>query len=213
MSFQSFPAPGIAALYHLEDVNDSSGNSKTLSNSGGCGFDSGKLGNGADFGDSNTTKYLYYTGGYGVNLAGDCGFSMWLRHVHSSVYQGHEKFIDWRSTTGTGRAIIGTLYAGGFYFSVGGTEYQSSFYPTQNKWYKIDLSLSGSYAYFYVDGILIYTISRGSTSNSSNTLGIGGDGNSAYMWCGNIDEVVLYSCHRTARDIRRRFAFETGKLD
>lgn len=54
-------------LYHLEDVNDSSGSGNTLTNTGTVTFTSGKFNNGANFGTSNTTKNLSVATNMGID--------------------------------------------------------------------------------------------------------------------------------------------------
>lgn len=60
MSLGEIPGGNLRAYYHLEDVNDSSGNSRTLTNNNSVTFASGKFNNAADFGSSGTNKGLTY---------------------------------------------------------------------------------------------------------------------------------------------------------
>lgn len=52
---------GVVGLYHLEDVNDSSGTAATLSNVNTVTFTPAKFNNGANFGAANSNKYLLST--------------------------------------------------------------------------------------------------------------------------------------------------------
>jgi hypothetical protein len=59
MAVQYSPNANTMALYHLEDVKDSSGNGKDLSNVNGTALAVGLFGNCADFGSANVNKSLW----------------------------------------------------------------------------------------------------------------------------------------------------------
>jgi hypothetical protein len=59
MAYQFSGDVNTIALYHLEDVNDSSGNGRTLTNGGSVGFVAGLFANCADLGTANSSKVLY----------------------------------------------------------------------------------------------------------------------------------------------------------
>lgn len=216
---QPWAAPGIVAGYHLADANDFSGNSKTLTNNGSVTFGLGKLGDCAQFGSSNSSKYLSRADGLGVDLSGNHGISVWIRLSANPASTKQCRILDWRSNTGSGRWH--TLD----YYNNSGT-YQLSWYPNTmtavafnftislNVWHKIDISVSGSYAYLYFDGALIRTESRGtySQATSKTTIGAEAAATAGFFWFGDIDEYIYYNVHRTSQDIRRAYAFQKGML-
>jgi len=57
---------GQRAVYHLNDVNDSTSNAYTLTNNGTTLFVAAKIANGADFGIANTTKSLRINNDIGI---------------------------------------------------------------------------------------------------------------------------------------------------
>lgn len=73
----------IKAYYALEDVNDSSGNGYNLTNNNSVTFTTAKVGNGANFGASNTNKYLRVASDLGI-AAGAISIFMIVKHLASS---------------------------------------------------------------------------------------------------------------------------------
>ena len=84
---QHWANPGIKALYHLSDVNDSSGNSYTLTNNGTVTFALGKFGNCGVFAAS---KYLSIASTFGINpLTGAYSISAWVMPTAQPSSGGH----------------------------------------------------------------------------------------------------------------------------
>lgn len=73
----------IRAYYNLNDVNDGSGNSYNLTNYNSVTFTSAKVGNGANFGASNTNKYLRVASDLGITN-GAITVSMLIKYLASS---------------------------------------------------------------------------------------------------------------------------------
>lgn len=72
---------GHKAVYHLESLTaDSTSNAYTLTNNNSVINGTGKIGNGADFGSSNTTKYLNIANSLGINnyQAGVLAVESWV---------------------------------------------------------------------------------------------------------------------------------------
>ena len=214
MSFQHWPAPGSLALYHLADVNDSSGNGHTLTNNNTVAFGAGKLGNCAQFGASNTDKSLSHADGLGEDLSGEAGVSIWVM-VLTAPTSGQTQIIwHWASTTGTARLVhldymneSGTLKLNLY---AGGTENKYTVTLTTNLWYKIDVNISAT-PELYINGVLVMTGSRGTSTTALNAVKLSHDA-TGYQFKGNLDEAVFFSALRTAAAIRRRYAFERGML-
>ncbi len=216
---QPWAAPGLAAGYHLADANDFSGNSKTLTNNGSVAFGLGKFGNCAQFGSSNTSKYLSRSDGLGVDLRGAFGVSAWV-YLQANPASGKEsRVITWLPTTGAGRQFIlayrNTSGTYGILVHVCGTDIVCTYTMSLEKWYKIDVSVeSGGSCYIYINGVLIGSGSRGTAEVGINATFIGCETNqtAGYFWSGNIDEVLFFNVHRTSQDIRRAYAFQRGML-
>lgn len=111
------PGNGIVALYHLENVNDSSSNGITLTNNNSVGFNQAKFSNGADFGSSNTNKSLTVANDLTIR-GGSVTFSFWVKlnaeissgiwgllsQKDAGVFTGH--FIDYQFNSGTRRLVF-----------------------------------------------------------------------------------------------------------
>ena len=218
MSFSRWPAPGILALYRLEDVNDSSGNSHTLTNGGTVTFGAGKFGNCALFGNANSSKYLYHSDGLGEDLSGEASVSCWFMVQTLPGSNESQYLLRWGSTTGTARYFFITLYNDGgtqkFRLLVAGTWIDYTITLLTNVWYKLDANCAATFE-LYLNGVLVASGARGTTTTNNNSIAIGSywDGSSPSLcFKGNIDEAVFFSAARTAADIRRRYAFERGML-
>ena len=214
MTFQHWPNPNILALFHLADVNDSSGNSHTLTNNNTVTFGTGKLGNCAQLGASNSNKYLSHADGLGEDLSGEASASIWAMIQTAPTSGETQDIFFWSSTTGTARSIIllytnesGTLIMN---LLAGGTNNKYTVTLSTNVWYKFDVNISAT-PELYINGVLVMTGTRGTTAAGVNCLNLG-YGYSGYPMKGNVDEAVFFSTTRTAAAIRRRYAFEKGML-
>ena len=218
-NFQHWPAAHILALYHLADVNDASGNSRTLINGGSVTFGTGKIGNCALLGSANSSKYLYRADSLGTDLSGQAGISIWFL-LQTLPADGETQTIAmWASTTGTARYFFCT------YINASGTKKLSivcsgvsyvinyNINLAANVWYKLDVNISATCEAF-LNGSSIGTVSRGTTTTTYNVVSIGAyyGGYAGNYMKGNVDEAVFFSTIRTAAQIRRRYAFERGML-
>jgi hypothetical protein len=222
---ERWPQTGLLAGYHLSDLIDFSGNSKTLINVGTTIFGTGKFGNCALFGSSNTAKYLYRNDGLSYNLTGEAGFSAWIYIQTLPSTEGDTDFIiDWRSTTIAGKRLALSLkYSSGAvdfqvwdrtddYNIEGGLDIYDGSY--NNSWHLIDVSQSETTLYFYLDGKLILQNTRNPNFNGLSKLTIGGGTalSSAQMFKGNIDEVAFFNYNRSAEEIRNWYNLCNGTL-
>ncbi len=219
MSFSRWPAPGILALYRLEDVNDSSGNSHTLTNGGTVTFGPGKFANCALFGNANSSKYLLHSDALGKDLGGEASISIWFLVQAQPASGQTQTIVRWASTQGTSRYINCT------YMNDSGTKkirivcsgasdlINYTIDLTANVWYKLDVNIAATCEAF-LNGKSIGTVSRGATTTSYDHVVIGAyySTSASDFLKGNADEAVLFSVTRSAADIRRRYAFEKGML-
>lgn len=216
MSFVPRAMSGVLALYHLADVNDASGNSHTLTNTGTVTFGPGKLGDCALLGASNSTKYLSHDDGLGEDLSGPAAVSIWFRVLTAPGTDEVQTVFRWGSTTGTARFFLL------FYADVSGTK-KLRFLPSDatqldyevtlsiDRWYKLDINLDST-CNIYLDGNLIISGSRGTTTTAVDRLVLGANTAFSYMLKGDIDEAVFFNAVRSVANIRRRYAFERGLL-
>ena len=211
MGFIQWPSKNIKAIYHLNDVNDSSGNSLTLTNNNTVTFVNGKFGNCAEFGASNTNKYLSRSA-VGIDLGGNAAISFWTL-IETAPNSGESQgFFWWASTTGTARVIY-FIYSNisgtkKLILSAGGTETQYTITLDINKWMKFDVVI-GSTCYIYLNGAFLFSGSRGTGISSFNFLNLG------YSYSGNpfkgrLDEVILFNNTLTEKNITQRYIFEKG---
>jgi len=219
MSFEPRAMANVLALYHLADVNDSSGNSHTLTNGGTVTFGLGKLGNCALFGNANSSKYLLHSDGLGKDLSGAASFSVWFVLQTLPASGESQTIIRWGNTTGTPyyfylnyindsgtkklRVVCGE---GGAYIDL-------AINLSVTVWYKADVNIDSTCELF-LNGASVGTNARGASGGSYANIAIGARYTtlSDQYFKGNIDEAIFFSSARTAADIRRRYAFERGML-
>lgn len=82
----------IKACYNLNDVNDSSANVYNLTNYNSVTFTGAKIGNGANFGENNTNKYLGIANNLGIT-GGNITMTCWVKILTAAnnnmiCYQG-----------------------------------------------------------------------------------------------------------------------------
>ncbi len=120
-----------------------------------------------------------------------------------------------RTTTGTADAII----SGGasdfqlWFFSDNklylskqgvGNIFQSTSTFTDSNWHHIVATKNGSTTNIYVDGVAIAgTVTDQAITATTNTLYIGGDGNSSNVFAGQIDDVHIYNYPLTLAQVKQ----------
>ncbi len=93
----------MAGYYHLEDVNDASGNGRTLTNTGGTTFTTGKFNNSANFGNAGGGgKYLYLSANpFSALKIPNATISFWLKLNNSgNAAAGMYRLFGISTTTG-----------------------------------------------------------------------------------------------------------------
>lgn len=118
---------GLIAYYKLENTADSVG-TYTLTNTGSTPFADGKINNGADFGTSNTTKYLSIDSTLGMTGATAKTYSFWgkvntappnngdsfgfFRHLYGGAADGNYANVFYRNNVGVLEVAMPTSPAG-----------------------------------------------------------------------------------------------------
>lgn len=196
----------VKALYHLEDVVDSSGGANNLTNNGSTGFVAGKLNNAVDFGGVNSGKYLYINSNPVASFDGSMSVSFWIKvgtapalsseyNVVTSAYQttGGGIFLKY-GQDGTGYYMRAERYNGTnddniFYYVDFGSTWHHVVYT-----YDYPNSKLGT---LYVDGVARGTSTghNGGTMGYSTAFDLGTEappnrGATSHMFAGLLDEVV-----------------------
>lgn len=179
------------AVYHLNDTTDSTG-SFDLTNNNTVTFSTGKLGDGAVFGSSNTNKSLSYAGNLGY-VGGNISVTYWL-------YRDTGDFmVPFCIEDNTSKTKYNGKYESGIKAvrnKVGGSEQQTSAGAVSSTtWTYISQTYDTSTLRLYVNaGTAITASASGSGSTTTtNSARIGADshdtsGNAQYFFDGNIDE-------------------------
>lgn len=85
----------LASYWKLDEssgnASDATSSVRTLTNNGTTAYAAAKINNGADFGATNSTKYLNRTGSYVVS-DGSCSFSFWVKQ-QTEIASGTQNLI------------------------------------------------------------------------------------------------------------------------
>jgi hypothetical protein len=158
----------LVAAYKLSDTSDYSGNGNNLTNNGTVVFNAGLIGNAADFGAPNTTKYLSLASGFGIGT-GDFSISWWFKNA------GTDHDFDGMVALGTGSYHIKFIRNGNnnrwWIQADGGGDGLFTESISNSTWYHLCAVNSAGTITLYVN-----TVSKCSTSspgtNSNATLNI-----------------------------------------
>ncbi len=217
---ENWPQTNLAALYHLENVNDSSGNSRTLTNNGTVTFTAAKFTNGANLGTTNTTKYLSTTNTLGVN-GGACTISIWVK-MNTEIASATQVFA---SQSNTSNKVLNRI----FYDYNAGTRrvvFRRGKVGTSNDDVSYTLTM-GTTAYYnfvyvydatnvigYVNGNPIGSTAASGNGGSAVTDGfyVGATQDGSLFASATIDEVAFYTVALSAQTIRKKYAEQAGKF-
>lgn len=209
---QPWAIPGLAAGYHLADVNDFSGNSKTMTNTGSVTFGLGKFGNCATF---SSGKYLQRASP-AIDIQ-TSAISMFCWANFSSLPGADEwpSLMYWG--TSSKRASL-------YYYNQSGTKKLSAYHGgdnlyavnlSANVWYHIGMVCSagaGAAVKLYLNGVPVLAGTKGSGTVDSQYLQLNGwPGQSNYM-SGKIDEALFIAAELSPQAVRRLYAFQRGML-
>ena len=219
MSFPaSWPAPDIKALYHLADVNDSSGNGYTLTNNGSLPFSVGKFGNcGGEFAAS---KYLKVVSPLGINPSTDAySLGAWISITGQPASGAKNCVMSLEKASNRGAHIFYINDSGTYKLIVSYANEEATLSYTKtldlSTWYYIIFTGSAAGAgKLYLNGSLVATGSRSTnTGPPADAFTIGGGWyTEAKYWYGYIDEVAVWNVELTAQQVRRLYAFQRGML-
>jgi len=201
----------IIAYYKLDE---SSGNATdtvggyNLTNNNTVAYASAKINNGADFGASNSTKYLSTNNNLGID-GGAISMSCWVKvttapsnAIHTILSQGGSSSdvqykLEYRDNGGTKsvrfrRDRVGTSNQGSDYaYDLGTSNY-----------HHLVLTYDNTNLKAYINGTLVDTVAcSGNGSSSTGFFNIGRDDGSSYF-SGLVDEVGVWNDALTAYQVR-----------
>lgn len=209
--------PSIQALYHLEDLTDSSGNGNTLTNNNSVTFPAAKFGNGADLGASNTNKALTTTNSLNVN-GGAISVLAWIKLYstggtllsHANAGTAVEERIDYDGTTlSFERFRVGIAHDNFAITTTLGTG-----------WHHFGLTYDGATVRGYLDGNPMGNVSSSGSGNTSPNTGFalggliqpGGTFLDATRYSSAVfDEVLITSANLTAKQIKEYYSWASGR--
>lgn len=205
----------LKGYYKLDDTSDSSGNSNTLTNNNSVTFDAGLFGNCADFGSSNTNKYLNTSNTLGIASNTPQTYSCWAKVTTQPGANITTYILNQAENTGKTQAQIGYKDSSGtkqVFFAhaingVAGNAITINQTLTTGVWYHLAYTYDGgTSAKAYINGILVGTLTTSGTTGNSNvgTPGflIGVDGNSlTNFFSGLVDDVAVFTVVLTPQQI------------
>lgn len=216
-----WPTVGTQALYHLEDVNDSSGNAFTLTNTSSVAFANAKYNKGAVFDKSVAGRHLTRTDTIGMGRNDTHTFSMWV-NLATEITSSPSRYVFWGIDFATGSINEDCIYEynGGnpilrFRRSKNGVATQETTYLVslgENKWHHVAGAWDGSTLYLYLDGALVASAaaSGDGTNPVTNKFYIGGEG--AFPMDGRADEFHMFRSRvLTSAEIRKYYAWALGR--
>jgi len=165
---------GLQAFYKLNDLTDSSGNNRTLTNNGNVSFASGKLGNAATFVGNQAEHYLskseIISDSSLVSIAG------WCRYTAEGV-AGYAFML--ASETGRIDVVCDSYQGGRLVLDTENDLPICNMVPAQNEWHHFAIVVSAGVAKGYIDGALL-GVQANSLSGAANLI-IG----SSVEWAGS----------------------------
>jgi len=211
--------PNLLAGYHLEGLNDFSGNGYTLTNLNSVTFTPGKFANAANFGNPNTNKGLKNDSELGVSIPNSAlSMACLLSVAATPASDVYWCIMDWESQTGT-KGMISIWYhsaAGTPRLEVFTNDSASSIAYvitlTLNVWYHIVVTqTSGGALSLYLNGSLIGTGSHNVQDPTHSAISIGYERKStSYYLSGLVDEVAIFNKQLSAIEIRKWYAWSKG---
>jgi len=200
----------LKAYYRLENVNDATANAYNLTNNGTTPFNAAKFNNGADFGASNSTKYLSTTSNLGID-GGNISIVAWINFTTlpglgvESAFTGHGS-----STNNIGNRLFMDNSAGVYTFRARRTKFGVSnidstrvFTPSTGIWYHVAYVYDGSNVLLYFNGVAQTptAVSGNGTSGGTAGFAIGTTPDSYGKMSGLADDVAVFNRALTAAEV------------
>lgn len=215
------------ALYHLEDVSDSSGRGFNLTNNNSVTFSAGKFRNAANLGASNTNKNLVYTAGniMSASTFTDGTIMCWYNPNGVPATNTNFNLVGVQTALGTGGAQFTLQYRDtggtknvGFFIALTGGNGQGSYNITlpQQQWTHLAFVKTATViGTLYINGTPVASNSGTgvdlSFAASTNYLNIGSDRDNTSYASGMIDEVIITESTLNAKQIKEYYAWAIGR--
>jgi len=193
------PTANTKALYHLEDLNDSSPTGANLSNVGAASFVAGKFNDCVDLGASNTTKYLSTSNNLGLDSA-IITMSCWV-NITTAPGTNTSKTIIYHGSLRTIEHIdyedIDGVKKLGFHRLVINAGWQEFYYDitlTPGEWYHVAFVYTGSYVNGYLNGAYVGQVAAGGNGTGGGYdegCRLGMHGQFVQYLSGKIDEAIF----------------------
>lgn len=191
---------GNEAVWHLNDVNDSTGNSRTLTNENSCTFVAAQISNGGSQGSSNTNKRFIIANNLGFTKSTDYTMKGWiklntaatgLRNLFDVRYATDHHLMYLRTDT---PSSVFTLYAGYASNGIGANEASYAFTMGTSVFHHLAVIKEGTTLRLYLNGTEVASVSTSSFANgtsltNSATLGASGNG---FIYASAIFDQVIY---------------------
>ena len=201
--------PNLTALYHMENVYDSSGNNNTLTNVGTITFSPGKFGNAAILGSANSTKRLSAANPCGLDISLSATVCGWFMIQTQPVGSEEQQIIDIRQTSPNSRYFTFEyrITSGITYLqcsaSDAGTLYAKTL--TLNIWYHFALIKNVTNYYLYLNGALVASGTCGTSAGGRHQTDIGASDSNASPMKGNLDEFAFFNVAKSAQWVRSQY--------
>lgn len=214
----------LVAYYSLEDTTDATGNGNTLTNSGSTTFTAGIVGNGADFGTTNTAKGLYIDSNDAV-IGHTQYASAWT--IQTWIYlegSGTRTMQGVQTQSGSNQRRNHQLYCDSVadlrinFFGGTGFDISTGFTITSATWTHVIMSYNGSRFQVVVNDGTPFTSTRSVATSATAGLGGFGIGNTRQggAWGGNwfeskVDEVGVWQREISAAEITELYNSGSGR--
>lgn len=208
------PQTSLIALWHMENVNDSSGSGFTLTNTNTVSFNQAKFALGADFGTGDHNRDLRISSNLGLVGTQDMTFSFWMK-LNTEIGVGSYHIFSHETTLTTARYLFFEYqYNGGsrqLSANVAGTTTTYAVTLGTTNWYHITYVRASNVPSIYVNGNLVATGTAGSSTSSDNRVFLGrqtdGNNDAAII----LDEFAVFSKALTLHDLTEYYGTATGR--
>lgn len=190
INLPDFPTTGLLAFYKLDNVNDASGNGKTLTNNNTVTFSAGKIGNAANV---DSGKYLSISS-LSIPWQTAASLSGWIKTTNNTPQLS--LFFSYNVGFGIGIESNSILTV---YDYLGGEVYSTATISA-NTWHHIVVTTSGNVLKIYLDGVLVGTL----TNILQNISGLAIN-DSSYPFTGQADAVGVWNRELTTQEIAQLY--------
>jgi len=194
-----FSDANLVSYYKLESTSDSKG-ANTLTNHNTVAFNPAKYNNGADFGSTNTNKYL--NTGNNLGIAGNGAISLigWIK-IYENTTDGI--FFVHESTTSVNRNIAIKKDGGGSLSYIGSGVAATYAFSDTTHFHHVAITRDGSSNHLgYLDGVQVVSFAGSSgAGNSLNDFQIGTYTSTSEYANVIVDDVAIFSRVLTAAEI------------